>query len=325
MTRVIMGRNVNDVYDSALVHLRISGVTWPSRNGEVIKAPEPVISEYHRPRERVLWCPTRDANPVFHLIESLWMLSGSNDAGLLVPLNPRMAEYAEEDGHIHGAYGHRWRRHFLQDQLWACVRALQTDPHSRRVVLTMWDPTVDLGATKRDMPCNTQIYFNLSTRDALDMTVCCRSNDAIWGAYGANVVHMSILHEWMALATGLEMGVYRQLSNDLHIYKNMPRFEQIWNSVPDVEKDEYMWGSAPVIPLFEAGQAADFLVDCEAMFANPSPKYRTEFMRTVAGPLLNAYTARKLGLPWRRQVEVMTQSCDWKVAFVKWCNRREQP
>ena len=33
----------------------------------------------------------------------------------------------------------------------------------------------------------------------LCMTVCNRSNDMLWGAYGANVVHMSMLQEFVAL------------------------------------------------------------------------------------------------------------------------------
>lgn len=325
MTRVITGRNVNAVYDDALAYLRIAGVERPSRNGPVIKAPEPVISEYLNPRERVLWCPKRDANPVFHLIEALWMLSGSNDVTPLVELNPRMREYAEDDGYLHGAYGFRWRRHFASDQLWQCVVLLREAPETRRVVLTVWDPGEDLGANKKDLPCNTQIYFSVGVSGALEMTVTCRSNDAIWGAYGANVVHMSVLHEWMALAAGLPLGTYRQFSNDFHVYKNMPRFEEIWNTHPDSEKDQYVWGEAFSIPLFENNslvEAGGFLDDCEDMFSIKRPVYRTQFMACVAGPLHAAFLARKAGREWEPHLNAVPD-CDWKLAFIKWTERRK--
>jgi hypothetical protein len=40
----------------------------------------------------------------------------------------------------------------------------------------------------------------------------------IWGAYGANAVHMSFLLEYMATMCGLRVGIYYQFSNNLHAY-----------------------------------------------------------------------------------------------------------
>jgi thymidylate synthase len=69
--------------------------------------------------------------------------------------------------------------------------------------------------------CNLQVLFDAGL-GRLNMTVTNRSNDLIWGAYGANVVHFSFLHEYMAALTGLPVGCYYQVSNNLHIY---PEFE----------------------------------------------------------------------------------------------------
>ena len=54
--------------------------------------------------------------------------------------------------------------------------------------------------------------------DYLDMTVINRSNDLVWGMLGANVVHFSFLQEYMAENLGVGVGVYNQMSNNLHIY-----------------------------------------------------------------------------------------------------------
>ncbi len=327
MVTMLRGRNVNTVYENALQHLRISGVQSTSRNGQVIRSHGPVISEYRYPMERVLWCPTRDANPVFHLLEGLWMLAGLDDVTHLEEFNPRMRYYAEQDGTLHGAYGYRWRHHFDRDQLWGVVRMLQREPTTRRAVLAMWDPVADLGSDKKDLPCNTHIYFNLDEFGRLDMTVCCRSNDAIWGAYGANVVHMSMLHEWVCGATELPMGIYRQFSNDFHVYPQMPRFQEIWSSFPDPEKDLYTWRRPQprIIPMLHEGgtlAARNFLLDCRKLFEENTEELETPFIRDVAYPLMMTYRTRKACNEWRSTLN-RVDDCDWKLAFILWADRRE--
>jgi hypothetical protein len=52
-----------------------------SRAGDVLVAPHPVMSVTSIPTERVLFDPARDANPFFHLFESLWMLAGGATPG----------------------------------------------------------------------------------------------------------------------------------------------------------------------------------------------------------------------------------------------------
>src|SRR5690606_34526281 len=151
--------------------------------------------------------PMRGANPFFHLFESLWMLSGRNDLPWLAQFNKQMATYSDDGGKTQpAAYGFRWREYFGYDQISELVDHLARDPKSRRAVIGMWDPwgihqtaegqyamNGDLLSAQdsKDVPCNTHCYFQLRTTEAgtqLDMTVTCRSNDALWGAHGANAV-----------------------------------------------------------------------------------------------------------------------------------------
>jgi len=227
---VIRHRNVNQAYGHGLHLLQSQGVLEQSRNGGAYVLQEPLATVYEQPIERVLFSPARNCNPWLHLMESFWMLAGRRDATWLDRyVSDFSARFAEPDGDMHGAYGHRWRQHFSLDQddpldqLSVCIRLLADDPSSRQVVLQMWDPTADLGVRGlRDRPCNTTIYFRRHTATAprLDMTVCCRSNDAVWGAYGSNVVHFSILQEFIASALGIRMGSYTQISNNFHVYKS---------------------------------------------------------------------------------------------------------
>jgi len=226
----IQARNVQEAYVLGSRLVREHGVREETRNGPALVVPWPVVTVYERPDERVLLDPARDANPFFHLMESIWMLAGRNDVASIGRFLGTLKKYSDDGEIYHGAYGHRWRVHFESsdfggrylDQLARIIELLRANPGDRRIVLQMWDPTWDLGRQGADFPCNTQIYFRVR-QDAddysrLDMTICNRSNDAVWGAYGANAVHMSVLQEFVAAACGLALGHMYQLSNNLHGY-----------------------------------------------------------------------------------------------------------
>jgi thymidylate synthase len=236
-------RNVNGMFYEGMHLLDEDGAREDSRAGPVVVAPWPVMSVYERPTERVLFDPRRDANPFFHLMEGLWMLSGRNDASFLnryvSNFGQRFAESAsgrsgaEADGVIHDAYGHRWRSALGHDQLDAIVARLRANPQDRQCVLQMWNADErgqqwDLTGDWKTRPCNTHAYFRVrlvpspaplrSMDRVLDMTICCRSNDAVWGAHGANAVHFSMLQEYVAGRVGVGVGTLYQLSNNYHAY-----------------------------------------------------------------------------------------------------------
>jgi hypothetical protein len=83
----------------------------------------------------------------------------------------------------------------------------------------------DLLGSWKDRPCNTHAYLRVREVDGvfnslvLDMTVCCRSNDIVLGAYGANAVHFSFLQEYLAAMIGVHVGTYYQISNNYHVYE----------------------------------------------------------------------------------------------------------
>src|SRR5262245_52276337 len=190
--RSITAANINWAFMDGFHWLRACGVEEQSRYGPVLRAPGPVGTTYLHPRERVLFNPLRNCNHVFHLMEAIWMLAGRNDVNWLLPFNSGFKEFAEPDGLMHGAYGFRWREHFGFDQIETAINDLRDNPTSRRVVIGMWDPRDDMGRSKKDLPCNTGLYLDIR-QGRLNMTVLNRSNDVLWGAYGSNVVHFSML------------------------------------------------------------------------------------------------------------------------------------
>lgn len=319
----VIAKNVNQALIDGLFLLKLSGVEEASRNGPVLVNPGPMLTTYSNPTERVLQNPTRDANPVFHLIESLWMLAGLDDAKLIERFNSNIINYAEDDGRMHGAYGHRWRETFGMDQIHKAIQELQRDPASRRVVVQMWSAALDLGADKRDLPCNTHVYFDCRG-GAVNMTVCNRSNDVIWGAYGANVVHFSMLQEVVAAGVGLPVGKYHQFSNNFHVYLDNPLTKSLMETVPLEVEDPYESGHYTVQPLVGPDESfRAFLHDCFLLFAQgPFASFATAFFRDTVVPLWIAYLSRKVGSPinWHT-----IPGNDWGVAFREWVERRDGP
>ena len=323
MTHIVQVRNVEHALGEGFQHLKVCGIDEPSRNGPVRVAPGPVVTEYTHPCERVLFNSERDANPVFHLLESVWMFAGLDNAKFLLPYNKRMTEYAEPTGQIWGAYGGRWRNFFGFDQIKSVVQLLKMQPNTRRAVLEMWSAAGDLGADKRDLPCNTHVYFGIQD-GALNMTVCCRSNDILWGAYGANAVHFSMLQELIASAVRVTVGTYRQFSNNYHAYSTLPVVAKWLDSPPFADAAAIAYPYKIVPMLLHSESLEDFYADCFALTHGLEDQgLKTSFFHRVVVPLKHVYDMRKVGArTWRVALDSVAD-CDWKHAFIAWANRRD--
>lgn len=327
---VISAETTPNLYVECLIRLPMIGRLEPSRNGEVLAASGPVCLTLFDPTKRVLYDPVRKANPYFHVMEFVWMMAGSDNVKWIEQFNSGYRNYAEPGtDSVWAAYGKRWLDHFptigpndeFGDQISLIVQMLKDDSSTRRAVLSMWDPTFDL-EPHNDLPCNTHIYFRVRNEKVhgygmqLDMTVCNRSNDLIWGALGANVVHMTFLHELIALAAGYDIGTYRVLSNNLHVYTGMPRYEEIMRE---------RWSPNPchgrMKLLNEKETLADFLHDAQDFLTNTDDQrwavYRTGWFTDVAQPMYFAYMDRKAGLDGKRFVEQI-KSEDWWAACRVW-------
>lgn len=315
---VISARNVNDAYAEALHIMGIIGVPKDSRVGATMAAPYPVMTQYKRPIERMLFDTNRDANPFFHIFESIWMLAGRNDVKWLSQFNKRMAEFSDDGHTFHGTYGFRWREHFGVDQIKMAVKELKRNKGSRRIVLGMWDPNADAGkvATGRDVPCNTTVYLNVRN-DALDMTVCCRSNDIVWGCYGANAVHMSFLQEFVANAVGIPMGTYYQFSNDWHIYDH---HWPLMGHLPP-EQDEYPQDHVPLTSTrsWEDDLDNEFPTFVENSYSLTDCPY----IKKVLRPMMNGWLLYKKGIKAGALMQVSEiQDGAVRKACTEWLERR---
>jgi thymidylate synthase len=322
---VIEAVDVNHAYRQAW-DLISSGVASPSRNGGVTVVGCPVTTVYEYPKQRVLLSENRDANPFFHLFESLWMLSGSRDATWLDRfVSDFSSRYAEKDGNQWGAYGYRWRQHFGFDQLDVVVRRLKKDNFDRRVVIQMWEAGMDLWDPEelddetglpfpepRDVPCNTQIYPRI-VGGRLDITVTCRSNDVVWGAYGANAVHFSFMQEYLAGRIGVPVGRMYQISNNWHLY------DAVADRLEPVSPRLYP-GTIPI------GSDWDRWDEDLHTFMNRGldiPVYSNAWFSIVAERMWAAHSLWKAGDRIGAQIEASRiEAPDWRTAVLEWMARR---
>lgn len=321
-------RNVHDALPEALRLLKVKGVERESRNGKVTMFPGPVTTTYAMPQERVLFHPERDCNPFFHLYESLWMLAGRRDVKSVAHYVKRMAEYSDDGKTFHGAYGYRWRHHFKKDQINEVIKALSANPDDRRCVIGMWDPRTDLGEQGKDFPCNTTAMFSVDWLGKLSMSVTNRSNDIVWGAYGANAVHFSILQEYIAGALSRSVGDYHQFSNNFHAYE--ATHAQVATCDRELSVDNpYLKREVDVYPIMWPYSQAEFDLDLQVyMERGPIVGFTTAFFRKVVTPMHYAHEAYKAGGPDRyiKAKEIMEQceASDWRRAAIEWLERRER-
>lgn len=321
----INARNINEAFQIGLIHFKEwdkPANRFKSRYGDVIRAPHPVVTTYRCPSEKVLFHPLRDCNPFFHLMESLWMLNGSRDVEWLVQFNKKMGEFSDDGEVYHGAYGYRWRKDFGFDQLEYVVRELEEQPESRRAVLQIWDCTKDLNKKSKDIPCNIMAVFDI-INDRLNITVFNRSNDMIWGAYGANVVQFSMLQEYIAGRLGLQVGVYHQISANFHVY--LETYDKFKDEQGISEADEYMMYDIGAYPLMSdpSNFDADLQGFMDYTITGQDYLYTNNFFRKVAVPIFLAWKARKEGNTTACLVHL--ENCcadDWRIACEQWVKRR---
>ena len=311
---VINASDIGSAWVQACNLFREKGYLVNTRNGKALQMSGVFATEYSSPMNHVLYCPARDANPFFHLMEALWMLGGRNDVAFLEQYNSTIRQFSDDGVSFNGAYGYRWRHQFGKDQLEEIARNLEDNNVDRRNVLQMWSSD-DLSCQTRDVPCNLSATFQLE-KGRLNMVVFNRSNDLVWGAMGANVVHFSVLLMYLANKIGAEVGTYTQVSANTHVYER--HFDLIENASADV-------------PLaFEENRpitfGPEFDMSLQWFLAGHSLN-ECPFFKNVANPMRKAYSLFKNKQNPDRFDEALdclatVPLSPWTVAAHRWILRR---
>jgi thymidylate synthase len=130
-------------------------------------------------------------------------------------------EWADATGDLGPVYGRQWRSWPTPgggsiDQIADVVSAIRRDPHSRRHIVTSWNPA-DLGKMRLPpCPCLFQFYV---ARGRLSCQLYQRSADVFLGV-PFNIASYALLTLMMAQVTGHDAGEFVHTLGDAHLYRN---------------------------------------------------------------------------------------------------------
>lgn len=129
--------------------------------------------------------------------------------------------FAKKYGDLGPVYGAQWRNFNGVDQLQFILDEIKSNPNSRRMILSAWNP-----AEIHNMalpPCHTLIQFYVND-GKLSLQLYQRSADIFLGV-PFNIASYALLLMMVAQVTNLELGTFVHTLGDAHIYSN--HFDQI--------------------------------------------------------------------------------------------------
>ena len=154
--------------------------------------------------------------------ELLWFLSGDTNIRYLKENGVRIwDEWADENGDLGRVYGAQWRswrgaNGETIDQIRNLVQQIQTNPDSRRLIVSAWNPAeVDSMALP---PCHALFQFYVA-EGKLSCQLYQRSADIFLGV-PFNIASYALLTLMLAQVCGLQAGEFIHTLGDAHLYLN---------------------------------------------------------------------------------------------------------
>jgi thymidylate synthase len=164
--------------------------------------------------------------------ELLWFLKGDTNIAYLKENGVRIwNEWADEEGNLGPVYGHQWRNWNSEglDQIKEVVNTIKTNPDSRRMLVSAWNPSVlpDTSASFAENVANNKAalppchaFFQFYVADGkLSCQLYQRSADVFLGV-PFNIASYALLTIMMAQVCDLEAGDFVHTFGDAHIYSN---------------------------------------------------------------------------------------------------------
>lgn len=154
--------------------------------------------------------------------ELLWFLSGDTNIRYLKNNSVKIwDDWADENGELGPVYGYQWRswptaggEHV--DQISKVVQQIQTNPDSRRLIVSAWN-VADIAKMKLP-PCHVLFQFYVH-KGQLSCQLYQRSADVFLGV-PFNIASYSLLTMMIAQICGLKPAELIHTFGDVHLYLN---------------------------------------------------------------------------------------------------------
>ena len=154
--------------------------------------------------------------------ELLWFLRGDTNIQYLKDNGVSIwDEWADENGELGPVYGYQWRSWPAPngqsiDQIGQLVEQIKSNPDSRRLIVSAWNPAlVDEMALP---PCHCLFQFYVAN-GKLSCQLYQRSADIFLGV-PFNIASYALLTHMMAQVCGLQVGDFVHTLGDAHLYHN---------------------------------------------------------------------------------------------------------
>ena len=154
--------------------------------------------------------------------ELLWFVSGDTNIRYLQENGVSIwDEWADENGNLGPVYGKQWRHWQTYDgreidQLAELVGMIKTNPDSRRLMLTAWNPA---DVSKMALPpCHCLFQFHVAN-GCLSCQLYQRSADIFLGV-PFNIASYALLTHMIARICGLQVDEFVHVIGDAHLYNN---------------------------------------------------------------------------------------------------------
>ena len=154
--------------------------------------------------------------------ELLWFVSGDTNIRYLQDNGVSIwDEWADNNGDLGPVYGKQWRRWQTPngreiDQLAELISMIKTNPESRRLMLTAWNPA-DVPHMALP-PCHCLFQFHVA-KGRLSCQLYQRSADIFLGV-PFNIASYALLTHMIARICGLKPGEFVHVLGDAHLYSN---------------------------------------------------------------------------------------------------------
>ena len=154
--------------------------------------------------------------------ELLWFIRGETNVRSLQAEGVSIwDEWADEQGDLGPVYGAQWRSWpdadgGTVDQLAAVIEQIRTNPSSRRLMVSAWNPA-DLPRMAL-APCHALFQFDV-TGGRLSCQLYQRSADVFLGV-PFNIASYALLTHMVAQVCDLEPGDFVHVLGDAHLYRN---------------------------------------------------------------------------------------------------------